>query len=916
MQPAYNQHPVLRGGNRNSSNSSYEIQVTREVSVDSRPESRKKMQYTVRLSKRSYGREANLRQTFPPTTTSQSRSIPYNHLKKESSDTHTTPFADFSFSNSTDVDSIQNTLTGGGIRSRVSSTLDLAQFLKSTSPPPSRGPSPIPHSRSNSTTKKFGLGFLKHHSSASKSLRPTPESQAGPMRLPDSVVAKTAANGKKYLLISVPTSISPGISPRPSRSDDIPQQESLTSPPSSHPPPPQVRLQEPAPESFYRRGTISTDDSTGTPLRPLSADRDHLAPPVLQASRSIQQSPALDEDLATTYTSYLTSQPESQSPQQHTPPNPSRLEEHFVITHPAINPPKKEEHAREILVDDSSMAFSSQSSREAYGRPTTAETVATQTSLPPGPKKHRFSVSSLYSESDHQKKHSRGLSIGSDTPSYKSVSIHPHGVPSRSSSNNPTVANPTDPPAHPAHTSRPHSGQAANRLPVPHSDSQRLSSTGSVAESIGNISDASSGVVMDAQVVQPVRSNSHAGYYAGSIRKPPRPGPAPTRALPSLPETLDDSKSVRSRRSHGAIKPEMRPPVAVACESLAIVESPIVANFFQPTSRPLHDPLVQSKLAKAAIANASASKEAGADLTETILRPGLKDKSITSPLLTADALRVSRKSREERVRARKMRDLQSIRARHENKKLDETLGPREAAPEKENTMTMRSSQGSQMSNATDSSIGSGISRASPTLSGTGRAASPSPRLSATGSLAAPLRRMSRDFRRRQNGMSPLMLVMEQEPATGLYNTREHEMEPSLRKRSSNATTVKANTSPTPPGSPAPSLPSSVDDALSRTDSKTTARTETPLTSAGPRDSMHSLEKAKEAEIDARLMMMERKNAVLEAALLAVLQTSAGFGASRHSGSSQGRWSGQTAASSMAGPSPLEVLMDSMGNGSS
>jgi hypothetical protein len=161
-----------------------------------------------------------------------------------------------------------------------------------------------------------------------------------------------------------------------------------------------------------------------------------------------------------------------------------------------------------------------------------------------------------------------------------------------------------------------------------------------------------------------------------------------------------------------------------------------------------------------------------------------------------------------------------------------------------------------------------------------------------------------------------MLVMEQEPATGLYSTREHEIGPSIRKKVSNSTTAKANGSPTPPRSPTPSLPSSVDDALSRSDSKTTARTETPMTSTGPRDSMHSLDKGKEAEIDARFMVMERKNAVLEAALLAVLQTSAGFGMGRQSGSSsQGRWSGQT-ASSVPGPSPLEVLMQSMDIGSS
>lgn len=47
-------------------------------------------------------------------------------------------------------------------------------------------------------------------------------------------------------------------------------------------------------------------------------------------------------------------------------------------------------------------------------------------------------------------------------------------------------------------------------------------------------SDAESGIIMNAQSAEFVRAQ---GYYAGGIhKKPPKPGPAPTRALPSLPE--------------------------------------------------------------------------------------------------------------------------------------------------------------------------------------------------------------------------------------------------------------------------------------------------------------------------------------------------------------------------------------------
>lgn len=68
-----------------------------------------------------------------------------------------------------------------------------------------------------------------------------------------------------------------------------------------------------------------------------------------------------------------------------------------------------------------------------------------------------------------------------------------------------------------------------------------LSASESFAESVQ--SDADSGVVTKAQSVEFVRAQGAAGYYSGGPRKPPKPGPAPTRALPSLPEGHDGSPS-------------------------------------------------------------------------------------------------------------------------------------------------------------------------------------------------------------------------------------------------------------------------------------------------------------------------------------------------------------------------------------
>ena len=60
-------------------------------------------------------------------------------------------------------------------------------------------------------------------------------------------------------------------------------------------------------------------------------------------------------------------------------------------------------------------------------------------------------------------------------------------------------------------------------------------------------SDAESGIIMNAQNAEFVRAQDAAGYYVGGVRKPPKPGPAPTRALPSLPEGHDAAASALRR---------------------------------------------------------------------------------------------------------------------------------------------------------------------------------------------------------------------------------------------------------------------------------------------------------------------------------------------------------------------------------
>lgn len=156
-----------------------------------------------------------------------------------------------------------------------------------------------------------------------------------------------------------------------------------------------------------------------------------------------------------------------------------------------------------------------------------------------------------------------------------------------------------------------------------------LSANESIAESVQ--SDADSGVITKAQSVEFVRAQGAAGYYSGGPRKPPKPGPAPTRALPSLPEGHDGSSSAigrpnnsgqnrtsiesalrrspnkvpsgsptKARYQYSPMKTTAPKPAAVFCERETVVQpqpklfpSPeIVQSTRSAVPDPCHDPLV------------------------------------------------------------------------------------------------------------------------------------------------------------------------------------------------------------------------------------------------------------------------------------------------------------------------------------
>ncbi|KAA6414192.1 MAG: hypothetical protein FRX48_02554 [Lasallia pustulata] len=76
--------------------------------------------------------------------------------------------------------------------------------------------------------------------------------------------------------------------------------------------------------------------------------------------------------------------------------------------------------------------------------------------------------------------------------------------------------------------------------PLPRDSQSTRSSMQSASGSLDIPSDSSSGVILSTQSAEYMRAQGIPGQHSSAaMRKPPKPGPAPTRALPSLPEGQD-----------------------------------------------------------------------------------------------------------------------------------------------------------------------------------------------------------------------------------------------------------------------------------------------------------------------------------------------------------------------------------------
>lgn len=195
------------------------------------------------------------------------------------------------------------------------------------------------------------------------------------------------------------------------------------------------------------------------------------------------------------------------------------------------------------------------------------------------------------------------------------------------------------------------------------------------------------------------------------------------------------------------------------------------------------------------------------------------------------------------------------------------------------------------------------------------------------STTSSTRKLIQDELRLANNVSPIMVIAEQEPHTSARRRSRLSREVHRRSRSvEDRTDNQAEHTGSRARSGSPSLPSSDEEGIHRIPSKASTRpkrgsirrAETPLDPAkspeiqSTRGSWDTSDL--EARIEARLSQMERKNILLEAALMAVITTSASFGSlSNRTPSITNRESAFSARSDMYAPleEKLEAMISSM-----
>ncbi|CAF9908428.1 MAG: hypothetical protein ALECFALPRED_004528 [Alectoria fallacina] len=388
-----------------------------------------------------------------------------------------------------------------------------------------------------------------------------------------------------------------------------------------------------------------------------------------------------------------------------------------------------------------------------------------------------------------------------------------------------------------------------------HSKAPSVVSAESAAEDIQ--SDASSGVV----------SNAKSAVF---VKVPPQPGPAPLTPLPSLPEGLDHFLPATPRASPSSqrlISPKSSPPKAPPPKSPARSQYQLYPSADNSPPKRSGSPIRMNATIEPeqVISPSSPPKRRGISLQRS-------DRLPTSIGVGAlDELEQWKKERAENSRQKKSRDLARMRSH-------------KAMVEEVETVSRNTTNGEEYHE--------------------GVAKLPSPRDSYNAALCPPKHRpwpsqlsslsatttlQHRDSSTLPQKLSPVTVVAEQEPIL-IQRAQSQNLEFSKNSVDERPRGFKTNGFyPVRPHLASPTLQGPEDESKVRpvsshslpvlrpVASRVTTPHLSPLLRGSSHRSSHHSSMHEMSGLEARLSAMERKNAMLERAFLAVINTSAGFG---------------------------------------
>lgn len=400
-----------------------------------------------------------------------------------------------------------------------------------------------------------------------------------------------------------------------------------------------------------------------------------------------------------------------------------------------------------------------------------------------------------------------------------------------------------------------------------------LSANESIPESVQ--SDTDSGVITKAQSVEFVRAQGAAGYYSGVPRKPLKPGPAPTRALPSLPEAYDGPTAAvgrphNSTQSRGSIESALRrSPSKVPSNSPSkgrYQYSPMKTTVPKPTAIVLDGETdVQSQR------QSSPSPETVPRTRSDVAEP-CRDLPVNESSLTAPERKQVKRVRS--TKALKMRDIERARSRQESLGVAGTTPIGTKEEKHEGTVILPTVSDAynfrSLLPMTEKEVSRFSDLSSPTLH-------------------------DQDLGRTANGLSPIIVVAEQEPELVVNKARQPSDGSRLdKKRSARKVAENISTGEALDERPAvPRLPTNSPDRETSLSSIIAGRRRVKKETghsghAAPSEQDHNPSIAStdmEAKLEARVAALEKKNGLLHRLFLAVLDTAPTLGPSNSNRSS-------------------------------